>query len=69
LRPSASAADEVSTACPSNVIVHTLNGSTQVNASGPAPSTVGSPSRPVTGQLGASSRSRYTRPSGKATLT
>ena len=36
-----------------------------VNASGPAPSTVGRPSGPSTGRLGASSRNRNTRPSGK----
>ena len=35
---------------PSNVIVHTSNGSTHVNASGPAPSTVGLPSGPSAGQ-------------------
>ena len=57
------------TALPSNVIVQTSNGFTHVNASGPPPSTVGLPSGPSTGLLLPSSRSRYTRPSGNATLT
>src|ERR1700729_2502862 len=41
----------------------------QRNPSPPAPSTVGRPSGPSTGQLEPLSRNRKTRPSGKATLT
>src|SRR5271154_671444 len=41
----------------------------QRNPSPPAPSTVGRPSGPSTGQLEPLSRNRKTRPSGKAALT
>ncbi len=69
LRPAARSAEDVCTAFPSNVIVQTSNGFTQVKASGPPPSTEGLPSGPSTGRLAPSSRSRYARPSGNATLT
>lgn len=43
MRPAARSADDVATALPSNVIVQVSNGFTQVNASGPPPSTAGLP--------------------------
>jgi len=67
--PSTRSTVEVWVAGPANVIVQLRNGSTQVNASGPAPSTAGRPSEPSTGQAGPSVRTRNARPSGKATFT
>src|SRR6516162_384496 len=49
-------------------MVQVSNGRTQRNANPPAPSTVGMPSGPSGGRDGPAPRSRYTRPSGKATL-
>lgn len=61
LRPSIRSADDVALAFPSNAMVHTSNGLTHVNASGPAPRTDGLPSAPMGDRLLPSSRSRYTR--------
>ena len=67
--PETKSADDVCTAGPSYVIVQVSKGSMQRNAKPPAPRTVARPSRSRVGSDGPLDRSRYTRPSGKATLS